>query len=278
MLTAAEVLAAEYTQAGKPFEASTRGYWSTFPITGRFVNAQGGANPTHAFLVFDAGQTIAAFDYQQNGQRADGFGGQLPATYADTNLTTARQTIQQEDFAVSKFRLSCIATRILVPTANQPAGLDPVVEAALNGRVPFIDVGSTCTPVQVYTPSNLRDLLAEAVRPLLSLTMKWMGKNLDPVGLGSHAPDFASKSFLMSGGEPNVGNAYELREGFVWRKTGSAKDSELQVQIATEKAVVLPVNLVTFMGNTATRYVPTKLALDWQLQLDGVGFSYPSAN
>jgi hypothetical protein len=276
MQTAVEILTTEYQAAGKTYEATTRGYWSTFAIKGRFVNAQG-ANPTHAFLVFDKGQTASAFSYSQNEQRDDGFGGKIPANYAATNLTTARQTIQQEDFALHKFRLSAGAMRVKIPVANHPAGLDAVVTDALNGKIPLVDPGSTCSPVQVFTPSNLRDLIAEAIRPTLSLTLRWMGKNLDPVGLGSHCPDLPSRSMLMSGGEPHASNAYILQEGFVWRRAGSNKDSELSVQIMTEESVVIPVNLVTFMG-VGDRFMPEMMAVDFSLQGDGVGFSYPSAN
>lgn len=263
----------EYRAKGRPFRLSTKPYWTTFTVEGRIV-----AGPTTAtsFIVIDKNQNIRAFDYAVGGQRPDGFGGSMLATYMDTNLSKPRQTNSTEDFCIENLRISLRDVRFNFGTA--PGAItDPAVLAAFNGQAGFQDIGAVFHAPQKDSPLRLEDSLGRHIRPALSVALLWDGEQVQRIGLASQCPDQQAASLLTAAGLPTESNEFQLPEGAIWRKTGKDSDTELNMQIFTESSRVIVINNATWPGATVPS-APVKVAFDFVIELGGFALKYESKN
>lgn len=270
--TAEQEILAEYRKNGTPFLFQTRPMHSTISVKCLFVDRM--ANAIH--LVVPKDQRIQCFDYAIGDQRPDGFGGTMPATYADTNLTTPRRTNGTEDFVINGIRASVRGVRVRYP--NAPDGVsNSIVVAAYAGRKTMLDIGAVVRPPQLDSPLRLEDALGGLLRKFLSFSFLWDGEQTTRVGLASNAPDFQAASLLTSAGLPTETNQYNLPEGWCWRRTGSKHDTELNLVALTEDDIVYVVNTPTWTGDDGPSE-PQEGAVEVTVELCGFSLKYPSKN
>jgi hypothetical protein len=271
--TAREQLLKEYRANPKSFLYQTRPYWSTITVSGYFIDGLAGGV---SHFVVPKNQRIRCFDYAVGQMRDDGFGGDLKATYTDTNLSKARQTNSTEDFVIEGVRVSVRDVRLQF--AAPPAGVaDDIVLNAYAGKVAMMDIGAVVRGPQFDSPLRLEDSLGRLIRPRLSLSFIWDGEQQTRIGLASHAPELQAGSMLTTAGLPTENNEYRLPEGWIWRKSGKDNDTELNMQVATEADCVFVVNGVVWPGGTNPTN-PVKGAIDLHVELEGFALKYPSKN
>lgn len=270
--TAEQQLLKEYREKGRPFLFQTRPYHSTITIAATFVPLLLGTSA----LVIKKDQRIRCFDYAINDMRDDGFGGDMKATFADTNLTKPRQTNGTEDFVINSVRTSVRSVRVKF-TDTLPGVTDPIVIGAFAGRKHMLDIGANYRPPQLDSPLRLEDSLGGFLRNFLSMAFVFDGEQNTRIGLASQTPDFQAASLLKSAGLPTESNKFELPEGWLWRKTGKDHDTELSMFCVVEDDIVYVVNNATWPdGETPTQ--PKDAAIDMVVELGGFSLKYPSTN
>ena len=275
LTTGRDQMIARYVNKQKPFYLSTLKYWSTATFNMRVVNAADGV----AHCVLARNQRASAFDYAVNSPKSDGFGGNtILATYTDTCLTKARQTVGSDEMVIEGLSVSVRDVRTLFADEDIPDGLDPDVRAAFQGLRPWSDIGAFFRPPQLDSPFRLEDALGRFLRSKISTTFVWDGQNNERVGLLSHCPDLAAASMLTTAGVPDEKNMYSLPEGWIWNKPGSERDTELHLELVTEQTGIFTISGVTFPGTDGGPSYPAQLAIDLHVQLNGFALGYDSAN
>jgi hypothetical protein len=189
--------------AGEPFNSKWNAYYSRVHI----ACTSGGAG---AAFVVAAGTELFGFGYYRGGDMAAAGQNGTTATYADTNIQTASQTISGEAIEIDGVGLILLTTS----DANLAKSLDPNVSVRirLNGNVDYpMGIPSMLPgPGGLYGASE-----AQSVVP----------SQLDQAGIVVGA---------MSNGIPHVSNFYPLPEPMIWASAGHP-DSTLNVVLKTER-------------------------------------------
>ena len=158
----------DYDENKLTFRATTRPYKSKTTFLWTVVNSLPTPAPTVAYAKLLKGQTndFFGFGLQTPLQFTQTFN--KPATEADTNLSTARNTNGQEDFVIESISASssgCRPEYTATDTLLVALGLtDPDVVAAYLGQRYIIDPGTLIAPPQCTSPFNLEDAMFEGFK------------------------------------------------------------------------------------------------------------------
>jgi hypothetical protein len=279
--TAREKAVQAYLKAGLQFEATTVPYHSTQSLKFDVVDAD--ATPSapaggFAFAVARAGQVLRFFSYGKNESVDLGGSASVKATEAETNLVKGSSTNGAQDFVIEGIGLSMRGLRVDNEVTKSTDGVaDKDVLAAATGDRPIYDPGAIWTPPQCQSPFNLEQGLFQAVLPHLSLQFGFDDRKFFKLGLADLLPQAGAQSFLRANGVPDSANRYEVEEGFIWRKDGSP-DSEFQAVLTLERAVVVPINLVTFGSASGDVLTPNSVWIELLMRLFGLALTLPSEN
>jgi hypothetical protein len=193
--------------AGVPFQSKWNSYYSRLHIPAASGGGGGGTPYTVA-----AGIEYFGFGYSRGQDMAAGGAAGTVATYCDTNIQTASQTISGESIEIDGVGLILLTSS----DANLAKALDPVVSVKIrmNGATDF-PMG---IPSMLPGPGGLFGASeAQSVLP----------DQLSQAGIVVGA---------LSNGIPFAGNYFSLPEPMVWACAGHP-DSTLNVILKTERAV-----------------------------------------
>jgi hypothetical protein len=274
-----------YLKAGLQFEATTVPYHSTQSLKFEVVEddkAPGAPSGGVAFMVARAGQVLRFFSYGKNDSIDLGGSANTKATEAETNLVKGSSTNGAQDFVIEGVGLSMRGLRVENEATNSLDGegaaiTDKDVVAASTGDRPIYDPGAIWIPPQLQSPFNLEQGIFQSVLPHLSLQFGFDDRKFFKLGLADMLPQAGAQSFLRANGVPDSANRYDIEEGFIWRKDGTP-DSEFQATLTLERAVVIPINLVTFGSETATVLTPQNVWIEILMRLFGLSLTLPSEN
>jgi len=265
-----------YTQAGQPFQASTKPYKST--VTFSYQNVEVIAAATIAWMVAKSGQAYEWFGYKISDPVPGNSG--VPAyrhgNEADTNISKARTTNGAEDFVIEAMSASCRGIRVK-SSAFEVASVE--ASNCLVGNYPIYDPGSLYIAPQIMSPFNLQNGLYRNMAPYISIEFEWDRSRITKVGTLEQLPEGGANSYLNSSGEPSTNDRYRIPEGYIWRREGEP-DSEFIVRGTLQDSIACPMLQVSTPGVGTTPLVvnATSVNLDVVLRLHGLSVKLPTRN
>jgi hypothetical protein len=283
----------DYADAGQDFAANTKPYKSTASILFVIVEPKPAAAPLMAHAVARRDQNVTFFDYGVGTPVTDVLSSNSwKATDADTNLANGTETNGNSDFVIEGISVSVKGHRIKWPlgTSTGAVGLvadKDVINAYESLAAPassagppalIMDPAALMSPPQLQSPFNLEQALFSAVQPALSMAIAFDRRSFDRIGTLDEIPEGGAKSYLRSNGDPRTDNRYKIPEGLIWRRKGEP-DSNFQVVLRLEQAVVVPINLVGLFGAVQNPLiVPQAIALDLTMRVHGLNVFIRSSN
>jgi hypothetical protein len=279
--TTRERMLEAYKKANQEVICHTIPYHSTGVIAFDVVDPSVAVPPGVAFAVARRNQAITLFDYGVGNEVNLGGSGNKRATDAETNLAKGHSTNGAQDYIIEGVGFSCRGMRLAYSgaqlTALQALVADADVEAMLLGDRTIYDPAGIVTPPQMQSPFNLEQGMFQALLAQTSVEFLFDRKRVEKIGALDLLPQAGANSFLRANGVPESSNKYRIPEGYVWRKDGQA-DSELEVNLRLQNAVVVPLNNLITWDVGATNVYPTTIWLELKMVLFGLGIDMPSQN
>jgi hypothetical protein len=237
-----------YRKNGVPFLATTRGLHSVRSLLFQVMNLDT-ATGTIGFLVAKKGQELIFFNYGL-GQPIELAGDpQHVANEADTSLTRGSSTTASADLSIEWITMNARAIKAaytqaaatpIFPDFVATVDPDPVVTAALQGKVPMVDPFGNVIPADVASSATLEHVLYQAAAPHMSCKFEWDNADrTEKIGTCEQFTEGGGASYLHSNGEPSVANRFRIPEGFLWGREGQPA-GQLQVICKLETDIVIP--------------------------------------
>lgn len=207
----------------------------------------------------------------------------LPATEADTTLTTAHRTPLNFDIAIDGFQAHCVQTLPIMaklPEADEgePFGpADVFGPTLLRQNAVWRDPGALMSPPQCDSPINLENAIFEALRTSIVCSIRFDGGAAVNLGTLDRFPS-GPNSYLRASGTPEYQHKYQITEGFIWHAADT--DSQLHMEAKLVRPVHMPIHLAELHG-PGGRKIPMKpqeIAVGVKFVAHGLAFRFLSIN
>lgn len=270
-----------YAKNGQEIIAHTIPYHSVGVFKFDIVDWTTTPAPGVAMAVARRNQQVTFFNYGVGDQVFLGGTGNSQATEAETNLAKGNSTNGAQDYVIEGIGFHCRGMRVVysgTPLTNISAlTADADVEAAWLGNNAIFDPAALATPPQMQSPFNLEQGLFQALLGQASIQLLFDRKRVEKIGTLDLLPQAGAQSYLRANGAPESDNRYRIPEGYLWRKDGQP-DCELEVDVALQRPVVVPINATQLWNESPNSVVPTSIYLECVVRLFGLAIDMPSQN